>query len=226
MVYQAKLQRQWKSLWEMKNNRLIIIGASGHGKVVADIAKLNGYTNIAFLDDDSTKKECAGYPVIGAEKDAYGCNNELKSDFFVAIGNSKIRERIQQALEEAGLNVITLIHPSAVVAEDISIGSGTVLMAGTVVNPGTSIDKGCIINTGATVDHDNVINDYVHISVGAHLAGTVELGKHVWVGAGTVISNNIAVISDTVIGAGAVVIDNIKLAGTYIGVPAKRMDRG
>ena len=103
----------------MKNNRLIIIGASGHGKVVADIAKLNGYTNIAFLDDDSTKKECAGYPVIGAEKDAYGCNNELKSDFFVAIGNSKIRERIQQALEEAGLNVITLIHPSAVVAEDL-----------------------------------------------------------------------------------------------------------
>ena len=210
----------------MKNNRLIIIGASGHGKVVADIAKLNGYTNIAFLDDDSTKKECAGYPVSGAEKDAYGGNNELKSDFFVAIGNSKIRERIQQALEEAGLNVITLIHPSAVVAEDISIGSGTVLMAGTVVNPGTSIDKGCIINTGATVDHDNVINDYVHVSVGAHLAGTVELGKHVWVGAGTVISNNIAVISDTVIGAGAVVIDNIKLAGTYIGVPAKRMDRG
>ena len=71
-----------------------------------------------------------------------------------------------------------------------------------------------------------MINGYVHVSVGAHLAGTVELGKHVWVGAGTVISNNIAVISDTVIGAGAVVIDNIKLAGTYIGVPAKRMDRG
>lgn len=192
--------------------KLVIIGASGHGKVIADIAVKNGYEEIVFLDDDDRRKECAGFPIIGKTSDA----NEIQGDKIVAIGNANIRERIQGGLND----VVTLIHPSAVISRRTEIGEGTVVMAGAVINSDTIIGKGCIINTGATVDHDCRIDNYVHVSVGTHVAGTCEIGKRTWLGAGATISNNINICGDCMIGAGAVVIRDIKKSGTYIGVPA------
>ena len=93
-------------------------------------------------------------------------------------------------------------------------------MAGTVINSGCQIGKGVIVNTGASVDHDNIIGDFSHISVGAHLAGTVRIGSGVWVGIGAVVSNNLSITDDVIIGAGAAVIRNIEESGTYVGVPA------
>lgn len=199
--------------------KLVIIGASGHGKVVADIAAQKGYAFISFLDDDPAVKECAGYPVIGVTEDA---ERFADSDFFVAVGNAKIRARIQKQLIGKKLRIATLIHPHSVIAPDVRIGAGTVIMAGTVVNPGTVIGEGCIINTGATVDHDNVISDYVHISVGSHTAGTVHIGESTWLGAGAIVSNNISICGDCMIGAGAVVVRDITNTGTYVGVPARK----
>ena len=193
--------------------KLVIIGASGHGKVIADIAIKNGYEEIVFLDDDELRKECAGFPIVGKTNDA----NKIQGDKIVAIGNAKIRERIQGVLND----VVTLIHPSAVISRRTKIGEGTVIMAGAVVNSDTVIGKGCIINTGATVDHDCIIHDYVHVSVGTHVAGTCEIGKRTWVGAGATISNNVGIYGDCMIGAGAVVIKDIEKPGTYIGIPAK-----
>lgn len=200
--------------------KLMIIGASGHGKVIADIAARNKYDKIAFLDDDQTVNECAGYPVLGVTGSA---EKYADSDFFVAVGNAKNRSRIQNELERKGLHIATLIHPNAVLAPDVQIGAGTVIMAGTVVNPGTVIGEGCIINTGATVDHDNLIGDYVHISVGSHTAGTVRIGEGTWLGAGAIVSNNINICGGCMIGAGAVVVKEIQKAGTYVGVPAKKV---
>lgn len=199
--------------------KLIIIGASGHGKVVADIAEKSGYGDIRFLDDDSTLKDCLGYPVVGATADA---ERYPKYEFIVAIGNPSIRENVQRMLENKQLKVATLIHPNAVVAKGVSIGAGTVVMAGAVVNPSCKIGKGCIINTSASVDHDNVLSDYVHVSVGSHLAGNVSVGAYTWIGAGAVVSNNISVCSRCMIGAGAVVVRDIDESGTYIGVPARK----
>ena len=199
-------------------NRLIIIGASGHGKVIADIAKLNGYTDIAFLDDDSSKTECNGYPVIGRVAKA---NQYIDSDFIIAIGNGKIREHIQESLINYGLKFVTLIHPKSVIAEKVQIGKGTVIMAGAVINSATSIGNGCIINTCASIDHDCVIGNYVHVSVGSHIAGTVEVSDRTWIGIGATVSNNITITSDCIIGAGAVVVNNIESKGTYVGVPCK-----
>ncbi|OUO26395.1 acetyltransferase [Lachnoclostridium sp. An298] len=198
---------------------IVIIGASGHGKVVADIAKKTGYTKILFLDDNDQLLSCGGYPVAGQTADYknYDC------DMIVAIGNTEVRQRIQTELMKAGKHLATLIHPAAVVGENTAIGEGTVVMAGAVVNPGAVIGKGCIINTCASVDHDDVIENYVHISVGAHLAGNVHVGEGTWVGIGAVINNNITIVSGCMIGAGAVVIKNIMEKGTYIGVPAKRL---
>lgn len=197
--------------------KLAIIGASGHGKVVVDIARKNGYSEIVFLDDDESVHECGGYLVIGNSSQA----GQIDADVFVGIGNADIRKRIQESVPEEKL--VTLIHPDAVIAEDVVIGAGSVVMAGAVINPGVGIGKGCIINTCSSVDHDCEVGDYVHISVGSHLCGTVSVGSGTWIGAGATVSNNISICPDCMIGAGAVIVKNIDSAGTYMGVPARRI---
>lgn len=193
-------------------NRLIIIGASGHGKVVADIAVLNGYKDIVFMDDDESMKECAGYPVIGKSADA------PSGDVFIAVGNAKAREQIMDRYEDRELPI--LVHPNSVIANEAELGKGTVVMAGAVINPGARIGKGCIVNTSSSVDHDCVIGDFVHVAVGSHLSGTATVGKGTWIGAGATISNNVSICSNCTVGAGAVVIKDIKKPGIYVGVPA------
>lgn len=197
--------------------RLIIIGASGQGRVVADIAKKCGYEDIVFLDNDPALTACAGYPVLGQDSMA----SQLEGDLFVAIGNGQIRKKLME--RENGRVFPILIHPSAVVAEDVEMECGCVVMAGAVINPGARLGKGVIVNTCASVDHDCVIADYSHISVGAHVAGTVEIGQCTWIGAGAVVSNNISVCDGCMIGAGAVVVKNIEEPGTYVGVPARKI---
>ena len=196
-------------------NRLVIIGASGHGKVVADIAKLNGYTDIVFLDNNPEIHGCLGYPVLGPDSLAA----ETDGDLFVAVGDPKARERLMKM--EEGRTLPVLVHPSAVVANDVVIGDGSVVMAGVVINTGARIGRGCIVNTSSSVDHDCILDDYVHVSVGAHLSGTVRVGSSTWIGAGSTVSNNINICAGCIIGAGAVVIGNIEVPGTYYGVPAK-----
>ena len=204
-------------------DKLIIIGASGHGKVVADIAiKMNKWQSIAFLDDDQAIKTSKGLEVIGKTADAFTYKDE--ADFFVAIGNNAIREKVQEKLIEEGLNVVSLIHPSAIIGTDVEVGIGTAVMAGVVINTSTRIGKGCIINTSSSLDHDNVIEEYVHISPGVNLAGTVKVGKGSWLGIGSVVSNNVNICIDCKVGAGAVVVKDITEPGTYVGVPVIKID--
>ncbi len=207
----------------MKDN-LIIIGASGHGKVIADIAiKMNKWQSIAFLDDDESIKTSMGLKVIGKMADAFTYKDE--ADFFVAIGKNATREKVQGKLMDQGMTVVKLIHPSAVIGTDVEIGMGTVVMAGVVINSSSRIGEGCIINTSSSLDHDNIIEDYVHISPGASLAGTVKVGRGSWIGIGSVISNNVNICSGCKVGAGAVVVKDITEPGTYVGVPVRRVDR-
>ena len=200
--------------------KLAIIGASGHGRVVADIARRNGYKEIVFLDDDDSIHECGSYPVIGKSPEA----GTIDADVIVGIGNADVRKQMQESIPDEKL--VTLIHPDVVVAEDVVIGKGTVVMAGAVINPGVRIGKGCIINTCSSVDHDCEVGNYVHISVGSHLCGIVTVGNGTWIGAGATVSNNVSICSDCMIGAGAVVVNDIKESGTYVGVPAGRIDMG
>ena len=197
--------------------RLAIIGASGHGKVIADIAVKNRYTEILFFDDNESICECGGYPVVGKCSDVA----KLDVDIIVGIGNASIRKRLQESLK--GANLVTLIHPDAVVADDVSIGIGTVVMAGAVINPGVIIGKGCIINTCSSVDHDCKVGNFVHVAVGSHLCGTANVEDGTWIGAGAIVSNNLSICPGCMIGAGTVVISDIKESGTYIGVPARKI---
>ncbi len=194
-------------------NRLIIIGAGGHGKVIADNALKNGYTDISFVDDH-TQGECMGFPIIGKSSEIQALNDG-RTDFVMGIGNNVIRKMV---VEKYNVNWVTLIHPSAQIAVNVSVGVGTVIMAGAVVNTCSTIGEHCIINTGAIVEHDNVIGDYVHISPGVKLSGTVVVGQRTWIGTGTSVKNNIEICEDVIVGVGSVVVKDIKNKGTYFGV--------
>lgn len=200
--------------------KLIIIGAGGHGKVVADIAiNMNTYKEIFFLDNLATGN-VIGIEVLGKSDDYMKWITE--ADYFVAIGNSKVRQEFLDKLEGSGASIATLVHPRATIGAHVEMGKGTAVMAGAVINPDTKIGRGVIINTACSIDHDNVISDYCHISVGAHLAGTVKVGKHTMVGAGATIINNVEICEGVLIGAGATVIKSINEEGTYVGVPAEK----
>ena len=196
--------------------KLAIIGASGHGKVVADIAEKNGYDDIEFFDDNQSLTHCGKWPVVGSVSEVLNGRNE---SLFVAVGNSEIRKKIMDMYECE--KIISLIHPKAVIAEDVTVGRGTVIMAGTVINAGTKIGKGCIINTCSSVDHDCILENYVHIAPGGHMCGSVVIGDGTWIGAGATIINNISICNNCMIGAGAVVTRDITASGTYVGVPMR-----
>ena len=201
--------------------KLIIIGAGGHGKVIADIAKLNGYKEIYFLDDDINKQFNGKYKVVGTLNDIGKYLNDY--DFFVGIGDNQIRKTITKRLNELNIELPVLIHPSAIIDETVSIQPGTVVMANVVINADSKIGIGCIINTSSSVDHDCLINDYAHISPGVHIAGNVHIGEDVWIGTGAAIINNTNIYKDCIIGAGGVVIYDIKEKGIFVGCPIRRI---
>lgn len=201
------------------NKKIIIMGASGHGSVLADLAIKNGYEVQGFLDDGKPEGHHFGFPILGKIEKSLVYQQEC--EFVIAIGNNGIRKRIA---EEYPLKWARLIHPTAVIGMNVEIEEGTAVMANAVINPGAKIGKHCIINTAAIVEHDNFINDYVHISPNAALAGTVSVGEKTHIGIGAVVRNNLEITSDVVIGAGAVVVKNIYEQGIYYGVPARKKD--
>lgn len=204
-----------------KHKNLLILGAGGHGRVVADVAKSSRqWKQIAFLDDEVVPNTFPGIKIIGKLNTVIPYLK--KYDIFVAIGNNRIREQILTDLENKGAKMPVIIHPNATIGSNVKIGAGTVIMPGVIINCNSSIGKGCIINTGSSIDHDNIIGDYVHLSPGVHTAGTVKIGKGTWIGIGAVIRNDMRIGSDCMIGAGAVVVKDILEAGIYVGNPAKR----
>lgn len=205
-------------------DRLIIIGASGHGKVALDIAiKVRIWSKISFLDDNNEIGNLNEYPVIGKIADAEKFKNE--SDFFVAIGNNEVRFEIQKKLLSKKCSIAILIHPFSSIAIDTHIGIGTLIAAGVVVNSSTEIGQGCIINTSSSIDHDCSIGDFSHIAPGCHIAGNVKIGKFNWIGIGTTMINNITTIDNVLIGAHSLVLKNISQQGTFFGSPIVEKNR-
>lgn len=198
--------------------KLIIVGAGGHGTVVADIAlQLGIYEDIAFLDD-CAKISQLGLDVVGKIADVDKFTADY--DVFVALGNAQMRQDITEELIKKGASVPILIHPCAVISNSSVLDVGSVVMAGAIVNPCVKIGKGAIVNTCSSIDHGSCIGNYCHVSVGARIAGNVEIGDRVFFGAGAVSINNKKIASDVIVGAGAVVVNDLIEKGTYVGVPA------
>jgi sugar O-acyltransferase (sialic acid O-acetyltransferase NeuD family) len=203
--------------------KLIIIGAGGHGRVVADCAQqLGKYSQIVFLDDCFyERKENSEWQVIGSVKDFPKYIDD--ADFIVAFGNNRLRKQIILQLKQVKANIVSIIHPSAVVSPHTFIGKGVVIFANAVVNIGASIADGCIINTAATVDHDCELHECVHVSPGANIAGGVHIAQLSWIGIGSIIVECITLADNTQVGAGAVVTQSTQANSLYVGVPAKRV---
>lgn len=188
--------------------KVVILGASGHAHVIADIVTACGDTVEAFLDDNASIEGVAG--PISDYKKYEDCV------FIIGIGNADVRRK----LSTLPVEWYTAIHPTSVISSSATIDEGSVIMPNAVINSNSRIGKHCIINTGAIAEHDNVIGDFAHISVGAKLGGTVSVGESTWIGIGAVVKNNVSVCGGCMIGAGAVVVEDIKEPGTYIGIPA------
>ncbi|MBZ2168415.1 acetyltransferase [Marinobacter sp. F4216] len=203
--------------------RLAILGASGHGKVVADAAQAQGWGEICFYDDAfASPEKNATWPVVGnfnqLIKDIAGFDGVI-----VAIGNNMVRQRKLTALKEAGAVLATIVHPAAVVSEYAVVGCGSVILAGSVINAGAEVGEGTIVNTGAVVEHDCVVGPSVHISPNATLSGGVTLGPLVWIGAGAAVKQLVVVGEACVVGMGAVVISDTLAGTTVVGIPAKEI---
>lgn len=200
--------------------RLALLGASGHGKVVADAAQASGWDMVVFFDDAwPLRKQNGHWPIAGD-------SNELLArlkDFdgvLVTIGDCAVRWDKYRVLQAAGASFATVVHPSAVVSRHAMLGLGTVVMAGAIVNIDAIIGHACIINTGATVDHDCRLGDAVHICPGAHLSGGVQVGNGSWVGVGAAVKQCIVIGERVMVGAGAVVVQAVAEGLTVVGNPA------
>lgn len=194
---------------------IVLIGGSGHARVILDCIRAAGGEVFGILDDGLTPgAEVLGVPVLGktADYEAY-----RDHPFVVAIGSQAVRRAISEKLE---VRWATVVHPTAWISPHASLGEGTVVMPRAVVNSCAVIGRHCIINSGAVVEHDCRIGDYVHISPNAALGGTVTLGEGTHVGIGASVRNNISICGSCVIGAGAAVVKDITQPGTYVGVPA------
>lgn len=200
---------------------LAILGASGHGKVLADIAELTGWDNIVFFDDAWPEKTNNGaWQVVGNTQSLLKSLTEYDG-VIVAIGNNKIRQQKLQQLSRAGAKTITLIHPSATVSKYTKIGTGSVVVAGAVINPDCIIGSGAIINTCSSVGHDCALGDAVHVCPGARLAGGTVVGERAWIGVGSSVRQLIRIGSDAIVGAGAAVVQDVLPNITVVGVPAR-----
>lgn len=203
--------------------RLALLGAGGHGKVVADVAMCVGWQEVVFYDDTWPKSQVNGaWKVIG---DSHLLMKHLAEfdGVLVSIGNCITRWQKHIELKSAGAPLVSLIHPKACISSSVTIGSGTVVMPGAIINIDASLGEACIVNTGATVDHDCRLSDAVHISPGAHLSGNVTIGKESWIGLGAVVKQGLTIGSGVIVGAGSVVLKSTCDEVTVVGIPAREL---
>ena len=210
-----------------KGQKLLILGAGGHGRVCAEIARAQGLADIGFLDSGFREGEF----IDGVELIGSGINDlQLRFppdsvDVFVAIGENHLRSALCEQIRVLGYNQPILRHPSAIVSPSAIIGASSVVMPGVVVNVNSRIGRHCILNTACSLDHDNVLEDGVHICPGVRSAGTVHFGARSFIGTGASLIPNVTVGRDAVVGAGAVVVRDVPARARVAGNPARAIAR-
>ena len=210
--------------------RIAILGASGHGKVIAEIAELNGFEEVVFFDDSwvdsgescETEAHDPKFPwkVIGNTESLLASTGKFDT-CLVGIGNNKVRWAKQTLLKQVGARLIPLTHPAATVSRYANLGEGSVVMANAVINPFVKIGEACIVNTGSTIDHDCVLGEAVHVSPGANLGGGVEVGSQSWIGIGACVRQYLKIGAGVTVGAGAAVVKDVSDDQTVVGIPAR-----
>lgn len=208
--------------------KCVVIGSGGHAKVLLDILLMKKTEIIVhgILDANSDRhgKSLYGIPIIGNDSWLVTAKKYNVSHFVVglgSVGDSNLRERIYQLGITHQLTPLSIIHPSAIIAHHVELGTGVQIMANAVINTNTRIMDNVIINTGSIIEHDCVIGSHAHIATGAQLAGGVHIGQGTHVGAGATIRQSITVGDYAIIGLGAGVVNDIQSHTTVVGLPAK-----
>jgi sugar O-acyltransferase (sialic acid O-acetyltransferase NeuD family) len=206
-------------------NRLVVWGASGHAKVVADIVRLRGeHEIVGFLDDQDPSAEgrpFCGARVLGGRERLDELRAQGVSYLMFGFGDGGARLRLTPLVRDMGFVLATLVHPRAVIAGDARVGAGSMVAAGAVIGPSTTIGENVIVNTLAGVDHDCAVGDGAHVGPGANLGGSVVVGERAWVGIGATVRDRAKIGAGTIVGAGAVVIDDLPEGVVAYGVPAR-----
>jgi sugar O-acyltransferase (sialic acid O-acetyltransferase NeuD family) len=195
-------------------HELVVLGAGGHAKVVAELARAIGWTVLGFVDDPEKHASVMGLPVGPIESFPAG------AAAAVGIGNPKVRRRLMLELLERGRKVPALVHPRGFVEPSARIGSGAVIAAGAIVGVDSTVGRGAIVNTAASIDHDNRLGDFAHAAPGARLAGTVSVGEGSWIGIGSTVIQQRSIGAWTMVGAGSVVVRDLPDEVVAFGVPA------
>ncbi|WP_298916290.1 acetyltransferase [uncultured Algimonas sp.] len=203
---------------------VVILGAGGHARVLADVLKRSGNAALGFIDRDP------GAPGVVGTDAQLGSLADTHQDlhFIVGVGSVRgghgLREKLWTMALEAGLEPMSAVHPAAILAGDVTLGAGTVVMAGAILNPGVCTGVNVIVNTGAVLDHDVKLGDHVHVAPGCTLSGGVEIGDHSLLGTATVARQSARVGSNVTIGAGSLLLGDYADDRTYFGRPAKAWD--
>jgi sugar O-acyltransferase (sialic acid O-acetyltransferase NeuD family) len=208
----------------MALDKLIIWGGGGHARVVADIARLQEFEIVGFLDDQNPGRageNFAGGQILGGREQLPILEEQSVRKLLVAIGDCASRLQLSGFAIAAGFELATLVHPQAVVASDVILGVGTVIVAGSVINSGSCIGGCVIVNTMASIDHHCLIADGVHIAPGTHLGGHVSIGERTWIGIGCIIKDRVKIGRNCLIGAGALVLNDVPDNVVAYGSPAR-----
>jgi len=207
----------------VNKEKVFIYGAGGHAKVVIDAITMGEQYEIAYLVDDSAGNKgrtVMGHEVLGGRDNL----SELKSGTnlcVVAIGDNSIRKDVSKWLLDNDFILATVIHPTAIIAQNVTLGMGDAILAGCIISPDVKIGENVIINTGAIIEHDCTILDNVHIAPGVVICGGVTIHEDTLIGAGSSVNPGLSIGSGVIIGSGASVICDISDDQTVTGVPAK-----
>jgi sugar O-acyltransferase (sialic acid O-acetyltransferase NeuD family) len=211
--------------------QVIGIGAGGHARVIADILRLrNEVEMVGFLDRDQSlwNTQVAGIPVLGDERRLPELMAAGIRDAFVGlggVGDNAPRRRVYEMLVSMGLEVVSAVHPSAIISPSARLGKGLVAMAGVVINPDAQIGDNVILNTGAIVEHDCVMGAHVHIAPGACMGGGVRIEEEAHIGLGAILLPRVVIGARAIVGAGAVVLKDVAPGIVVAGVPAKPLPK-
>lgn len=208
------MQQMQQQLNHSMENNITLYGASGHCKVIIDVLQSNNQIITTIIDDVPKLNPILGFSISNANEFDFSSAQNM----ILSIGNNKVRKKLAAKLNT---NFVTAIHLKAIISNSVTIGVGSVVMAGAIINPDTKIGKHCIINTGAVVEHDCIISDFTHISPNASLAGGVVVGEGSQIGIGATVIQGVKIGKWVTVGAGSVVIRDVPDYSVVVGNPGR-----